>query len=235
MNDLRSHLDPDVLVAYRAGELPPDEEARVQSHLVACRECAELLLDLDALHDPDFGADEEVSVDAVWQGVREEIRKAPAPVIPFRRPSPPRWLQALAAMLAVAVVGLSLWVVSLRRTVDDLSRPELNAPVLDLASGTARGEGSPPPVATVPSGARLFTVILSPAGQRIYKEYRVEIVDAAGRVVWGDRGLTPNAYGSFSLTLPRSALGTGDFRVRLFGRTGNGEERIEEYALRVEP
>lgn len=230
-----SHLDPDTLVAYHVGELPPDEEARVQDHLVACRECAELLLDLDALHNPGFGADEEVSVDAVWQGVREEIRKAPVPIVPFRRPSSPRWLQPLAAVLAAAVVGLSLWVVSLRGQLDDLSRPELNAPVLDLASGTARGEGSPPPVATVPSGARLFTVILSPAGQRTYEEYRVEIADAAGRVVWGDRGLTPNAYGSFSLTLPRSALGTGDFRVRLFGRTGNGEERIEEYALRVEP
>lgn len=235
MSDPMSHPDPDVLAAYHAGELPADEEARVQDHLVACRECAELLLDLDALHDPGFGADEEVSVDAVWQGVREEIRKAPAPVVPFRRPSPPRGLQALAAVLAAAVAGLSLWVVSLRGQLDGLSRPELNAPVLDLASGTARSEGSPPPVATVPSGARLFTVILSPAGQRISPEYRVEIVDAAGQVVWGDRGLTPNAYGSFSLTLPRRTLGAGDFRVRLFGRSGNGEERIEEYALRVEP
>jgi len=234
------HPDPEELAAYHAGELPPAEEERLRDHLVACRECAGLLLDLDGLADPGFGAgtgsdDQEV----VWQRLREEIQ-GKAPVVPLRRPAraAPRWKPALAAALLAATLGLSLWVASLRRTVEDLSRPQLNAPVLDLYSGTARGAGSPPPVFTVPREARFFTVILNPAGQRRYEGYRVEILRPDGGRVWSGEGLERNAFGSFSLTLPRGAIGPGEYRIRLLGRTGrdveSSEETIEEYALRVE-
>jgi hypothetical protein len=239
------HPDPEELAAYHAGELSLAEEERLRDHLVACRECAGLLLDLDGLADPGFGAGAgSEDKDAVWQRLQEETR-APAsivsaPVVPLRRPAPasPRWLPALAAALLVATLGLSLWVATLRRTVEDLSRPQLNAPVLDLYSGTARGEGSPPPVFAVPRETRFFTVILNPAGQRRYDGYRVEILRADGRKVWAGGGLERNAFGSFSLTLPRGALGPGEHRIRLLGRTGRDgkalEEPIEEYALRVE-
>lgn len=243
--DLGSHPEPDELAAYHDGELPPEREARVQDHLSACRECAGLLLDLEGLADPDFGAGSGVSEvtekEALWQRLQEEIQPAPhaAPVVPIRRPaisSPrsPRWLQALAATFLMAAVGLSFWVASLRRTVEELSRPQANAMVLDLYSGTSRAEGSPPPVPSIPRDARLFTVILNPAGHRRYDSYRVEITRAGGGEAWSGGGLQPNPFGSFSLILPRSALAPGDYRVRLFGRTAANEEPIEEYAFRVE-
>lgn len=231
-----SHPAPEKLAAYHAGELSPEEEGRIQDHLALCRECAALLLDLDGLADPDFGAGADLAgKETVWQSLREEISPR-AQVVPLRRPVPssPRWLQALAASLLIATLGLSLWVVSLRRTVAELSAPQENAPVLDLYSGTARGEGSPAPVLTVPSNIRFFTIILNPAGQRRYERYRVEIARAGGEKVWSGQGIEPSPFGSFSLTLPRRAVGPGDYRVRLFGRSGGTEEPIEEYAFRVE-
>jgi hypothetical protein len=248
---MNGHLDPDELAAYHAGELSPEGERRVQDHLVRCRECAALLLDLDGLGDPDFGREEVLpagAADTIWEGVREQIRREAdplAPIIPLeaRRARStalrsPRWLQALAASLLVATLSLSLWVASLQRTVQELSRPQANAPVLDLRSLTARGEGVPPPAVAVPADARLFTVILHPPPLRSQDEYRVEIARAGGGTVWSEGGLRPNRFGSLSLILPRRDLGTGEFRIRLFGTgpesTGQ-EEPLGEYALFVEP
>lgn len=237
-----AHLEADEIAAYHAGELPPGDEARVQDHLAACRECAELLLDLDALGDPRFGAEEDLPEGAeekVWEGIRTEIGTVrPFPAGRPRLSAPPRRLQALAASLLVAVAGLSLWVASLRRTVDELSRPQLDAPVLDLYSTRSRGEADAPPVLTVPADARWFTVILNPSSQHRYDEYRVEIARADGETVWSGGGLHPNVHGSLSLTLSRRLLGAGDFRIRLTGRgpsEGGQGELVEEYALRVEP
>lgn len=236
---LEAHPDPERLAAYHSGQaggLSPEEEARIQDHLALCRECAALLLDLDGLADPGFGAEADPTAkEAVWRSLREEIAPS-AQVVPLRRPvrSSPRWLQALAASLLVATLGLSLWVASLRRTVAELSAPQANAPVLDLYSGTARGEGSPAPVLTVPPDVRFFTVILNPAGQRRYERYRVEIVRAGGEEVWSSQRIEPSPFGSFSLTLPRRAVEPGDYRVRLFGRSGATEELIDDYAFRVE-
>lgn len=235
-----SHPDPERLAAYHAGELPLAEAERLQDHLVACRECSGLLLDLDRLADPLFGAEmipEETKED-LWRRVLDGVRReeAPAaPVVPIRRPSSSlRQFQALAAALLIATVGLSLWVASLRRTVGELSRPQVNAPVLDLYAGTVRGEEDGRPAMSVPAGARVFTVILNAPGRRSHDEYRVEIAREGGAVAWSGEGLEPNLFGSFSVTLSRNLLPPGDYRIRLFGRTGGEEQRIEEYALRVE-
>src|ERR1700704_5490298 len=135
-----THPEPETLAAYHAGELEEVEAQRLQDHLLACRECAALLLDLDGLADPGFGAGSLSSTDQeeLWGRIQGEIGQAGSPVIPFPRPSrsapQPRWLQALAASLLVATMGLSAWVVSLRHTVEALNRPEPNAPVIDLFS-----------------------------------------------------------------------------------------------------
>jgi hypothetical protein len=225
------HPDPDQLVAYHCGDLSAEEEERLRDHLASCAECAGLLLDLDGLADADFGAGSgDDDKEAVWARLRQEI---PSNVVPIQRPalSSPRWLQALAASLLVATIGLSLWVTSLRRTVVELSQPEPNAAVLDLYSSTSRGEGSPPAVFSVPAGVRRFTVILSTAGQRRLEGYRIEILHADGRAVWSGGGFKPNEFGSLSLGLSRRLLRVGEYRIRLLGEGG---EPIEEYALRIE-
>ncbi|HEX4963028.1 MAG TPA: hypothetical protein VF173_19515 [Thermoanaerobaculia bacterium] len=241
------HPDAETLAAYHTRELPPAAEQRIQDHLLLCRECAGLLLDLEELDDPDFGREIEVPAgtgEALWDGLRQEItRKEPAPpaaaVIPFPsrpRPAPPLWISSLVAALVVAVIGLSVWVASLRRTVGELSRPEVNSTVLDLVPrGIGQREGGEVPAAVVPSGSRMVTLILSPARRGDFQDYEAEIARAAGGAVWRERGLRPNDYGSFSLTLPRRALGTGEHRLRLFGIRNGAREVLGEYALRLAP
>lgn len=231
-----THPDADELAAYHEGTLPSAEAKRVQDHLVACRECAMLVADLEGLGDPGFGADEDLPDDAreiVWQKVREEIRRdqpRSGKVLPLprhRNPSP-RWLEALAASLLVATVGLSIWVVNLKRP-----QPQLNARIYDLyPAGSTRGEGEND-LQAVPAEARDVLLILHPPGRSRFEEHGVEIVDAGGREVWrSDRGLVLNSDGSFTLWLPRDYLG---LRLRLVGIDPGGErELVAEYALPVE-
>lgn len=240
-----THPKPETLAAYHAGELPEDEAQRLQEHLLACRECAALLLDLDGLADPGFGAGSLSAADqeALWGRIETEIRKEkpalapPAPVIPLRpasRAPQPRWLQALAAALLAATVGLSAWVASLRHTVETLNRPEPNAPVIDLYSGASRSAGSPQPGAVVPRNFRFFTVILHPPHARSTSRYRVEITRAGGGSVWSRDGVAPDLLGPLPLTLTRSLTGPGEYRIRLFEETGNPKEPLVDYGLRVE-
>ena len=231
------HPDADELVAYHEGTLAPGDAQRIQDHLVACRECAALVADLEGLGDPDFGAGEDLpeeTAELVWKNVRQQIRRdeRPSNVVPFR--AVPRWVQPLAAMLVISTLALSGWVAYLRGQVEDLSSPQLNAPILDLyPAGSTRGES--PAVQTVPPDARLFTVVLNPAGRPAFQEYELQIVDAEGKEIRRDGGLKPNPYGSFSVTLSRDLLGSGDFRVRLVGiDPGGGRQTVEEYALRIE-
>lgn len=228
------HPDPERLAACHAGELSPEEEGRVQDHLALCPECAALLLDLDGLADPGFGAGADLSgKEAVWQRLKEEMAPQ-APVVPFRRPvrSSPRWLQALAASLLVASLGLSFWL-ALERTVTEPSGTPPPA-VLYLDGEATRGEGGLP-LPTVSSDAGVITLILNGAGQRRYERYRFEIVRADGiRAGGGPIERNPDSYDDFKpIAVERREIGPGDYRVRLYGRRGGQEEPVQEYAFRV--
>jgi len=228
-----SHPEPDELAAYHGGELAPERERRIQDHLAACRECAGLLLDLDGLADPDFGAESGLAgKEVVWQSLQEKIgkREVPAPIVPIRRPalSSPRWIQALAASLLVATIGLSLWVASLQGKLKELTAVEANVPPINLYSGTARGEGSPTPSFTVSRKVRFQTFILTPHGPRRNK-YQAVIERSQGEGIW--RGwLEPNEVYSLSLGLSPQALGAGEYRIHLLDEDG---KPIEDYVLHV--
>ncbi|HEY3569491.1 MAG TPA: zf-HC2 domain-containing protein [Thermoanaerobaculia bacterium] len=230
----KPHPKPETLAAYHAGELTEPEERRLQDHLVGCPECAALLLDLDGLSDPGFGAGSLPPADqeALWRNLQAEIREEEplAPIVPLRRrAASPRLLQALAAALLAVTIGLSVWVASLQRKVDELSRPQENALVLDLDAGTARGEEGARPTWVIPKDVRLFTLILSPPEPRSTR-YRVAMERVGGGRVWSGE-LVPNEAGSLSLILPRHGIPPGDYRVRLLGPGG---EPVAEYALRLE-
>lgn len=233
-----SHPEPETLAAYHAGELTADEEQRLQDHLLACRDCSDLLLDLDGLADPGFGAGSLSPADqaALWDRIQGEIRKEETPsasVIPLRRPAlpvaSPRWLQALAASLLIATLGLSTWVVSLQRTLNERAQPQVNAPLAYLFSGTSR---SPRSEISTSVDVPIFDLILQPPKARSTSRYRVEINRAGGGVVWSRDGVAPDPLGLVRLKLTPGMLGPGRYQIRL-AETGKRETLIDGY-LRVE-
>ena len=231
-----SHLEAEEIANYHNGRLSPADERRAQDHLVACRECSELLLDLQNFGDPAFGAGEAIpdrAGEQVWESVRKEIQ-APN-VVPFERPrrvESPRWLKSLAAMLLLSTLALSGWVASLRSRVQELSGPQANTPVVDLYPvSSVRGDGGPaiPGIPPIPPEAERITVILRSPGLPDFPSYGVELQRAGSSMTWVQDGLKP-VYNSFSLSLPRSWI--EDTRIRLVGIGLNGERRIiGEYAL----
>ena len=105
-----NHPAPDELVAYRAGDLTPEEDDRIKEHLTQCRDCARLLLDLAEFEQlttpPEELGPVDVRSEASWQRLRSRLREGdePAmepPVLRHRRapvclsggglPSPGRW------------------------------------------------------------------------------------------------------------------------------------------------
>lgn len=244
-----SHPEPETLAAYHAGELTADEEQRLQDHLLSCRECSDLLLDLDGLADPGFGAGSLAPADqeALWGRIQGEIGKEPeekplAPVVPLHRPSPtsgsPRWLQALAAALLVATVGLSAWVASLQRTVSELSQAQPNPSVIQLSPATTRsGRGSRGEGIATDDSRRLILVLYLPGPPARATPYRAEIVRQDGGKVLEIQGLVfKEKLDGVTLELSRDELAPGDYRLLLFGSTGQGapEKPIAEYRLPVE-
>jgi hypothetical protein len=220
-----SHPEPETLAAYHAGELTADEERRLQEHLLACRECSGLLLDLDGLADPGFGAGSLTAADqeALWSRIQGEIKKEEtpsAPVVPLRRPAipvaSPRWLQALAAALLIATVGLSGWVASLQRTLNERSQAY-------LFSGTSR---SPRPEISTSVDTPIFDLILQPPKARSTNRYRVEITRAGGEIVWRRDGIAPDPLGLVRLKLTPAMLGPGRYQIRL-AETGKREILID--------
>lgn len=139
--NLGPHLEPEQLLAYRAGELPEAAVESIRDHLALCPDCAQLFLDLIDFESSDepSGSGEtipEEDVETAWEEARERLvregRLAEAPqevlvspprsvLIPFeagRRTGDyagtvQHLRLALAASLA-ACLALSVWVVTIR-------------------------------------------------------------------------------------------------------------------------
>jgi hypothetical protein len=236
----RAHPDPDALAAYHAGELPPREESAIQDHLAACRDCAALLLDLEGLGDPEFGAGSGLAQkEEVWRRLRDDVPLREAggavspTVVPFRRrtlATAPRWLQTLAAALLLATLGQAVWLASLRHRLDEATQPR-PAQVVPISSRAVRGEGSGPIARSVRSTETLILVIPIPLSSRSSR-YRVVIAGSRGEELWRVAGLSPGPGGTLlPVVVPARALAPGEHRIRVLGEGG---ELIADQPLHVE-
>lgn len=245
------HPDFDELVAYRGGELPDDDRRRLQDHLVTCRDCLELMLELDAFLRPETEPEErtaaagaaDFATAAGWRALRSRLPSGEAGPAEGARsgPRPRRWVAALAASLAVAVIVLALFALQLHRDVTaldrqlaELSRPQPGAAIVDLYPvSAARGEGEAAPVAELPAATGYATLVVNLPEGAGEASYEVEIVDPEGRILWSGSGFEASRFGTLRLGLPDGFLAPGEHALRLYA--GDGEERhwIETYPLRV--
>ncbi len=213
--DPEEHPSPEQLSAYQAGELTPEEDARIQDHLAVCGHCTELLLDLEELLEPAVTAAAEPAADfeaaADWKRLREgrggravkpEPLRANMPGRDYRIVRSLRTYKALAAVLAAMVVGLS-WH-ALRRE----GQLEILPPQKTIHFATTRGSGQTgkPLEIHLPFGLGFST-------SADYPEYRVQILASDGRARYSAD--TPLSQGI--IPLKTGALSPGTYKVQLSG------------------
>ena len=138
----------------------------------------------------------------------------------------------LAALFALAALGLGAWAIQQQREIGRLQREadQLSAPIFGVSTAEVvlgrENRGSE--VLEIPPAAShvLLVLVLDPSIEA--REGRFEISGAAGRIVWS-RPSVDLAAGEFKLILRRELLPDGEYRVRLAGATGKtlSEKAVE--------
>ncbi len=237
LNPTPANLHPSVetWIDYYASGVSAEEGERLQRHLTRCRQCLDLVLDLDAFAEPapprTTAADFEQA--AVWRAVKGAFEPG---TIAWAR----RWPAAavVAASVLFAAIGLSAWNerstrVELESQVAELTRPRPNMVIEDLRPG-ARERGSSGVETTVDLSADAGTIalILNLEDDVDFPGYEIRVFDTTGEV---ERvpGMELSDVGNFSLALPAGALAAGSYELRLFGLGRDREQHIETYPIRL--
>jgi hypothetical protein len=123
-------------------------------------------------------------------------------------------------------------IAELRRSVDDLSQPQVNVPITDLEQQADRG-GDGATTVTAPVGANIFTLILHVADGPSFPDYALEVIDGRGQRLMCAGSLLKSQLNTFTMALPRRLLPAGQYRLKLYGlRPGHGEV-VAEYQMRL--
>jgi putative zinc finger protein len=225
------HPSPDQWIAYHRGELPAEEEARLQEHLARCRDCFDLAEGAAAFAQPDAepNAGQEVETAALWHLLRPQLGSSGDNVRAIsagarRPPWGSRLPSLLAASFFVALVGLTAWSLHQRSALEALRAPRPNAPIFDVAAverDATRRE------LTMPTGPRML--VLHPAED--LPVYRLAIRDAAtGRDLGSYELRLDKDLAALTLYLPEG-LPPGRYRMELSG--GQPSRLLETRLLRV--
>lgn len=145
----------------------------------------------------------------------------------------------LAALFALAALGLGVWAIQQQREIGRLHREAdlLSAPIFGASTAEVvlGGENRGGEVLEIPPGAShvLLVLVLDPSID--VREGRFEIADATGRIVWS-RPPVSLAAGEFKLVIRRGLLPDGEYRVRLVGAAGKTlSEKAVEIRTALDP
>ena len=119
----------------------------------------------------------------------------------------------------------------------EVRKPELNAPIYDLyARDFSQRSGNKSEVNRVklPSMAKSMVLILNGAGLASSSSYEIEILNNNDQVIWRAKGLEKGHLGNFTLTIDRSFLGKGTYRLKLYGQAGQSPRPLAEYVMQIE-
>jgi hypothetical protein len=110
--------------------------------------------------------------------------------------------------------------------------PLVNTPVFLLAM--VRSEGEPAAVIDLGKIGRVLTLAVDPGASAAFETYRATITDSAGRRVFRQDGLKPNALETVMITFPATFFSPGDHRLTLEGLRPDGTAaEIGGYPFRV--
>lgn len=228
------HPSSDQWIAYHRGELADGEEARLQEHLVRCRDCFDLAEAAAAFAQPDEepGAGQEAETAAVWRLLQPQLGPPPQNVREIsagpRRPpsSRSRLPTTLAATFFVALVGLTAWSLRQQSALEALRAPKPNAAIFDFSVGE-RLPTSAEKILSASTGMLVF----HPAEE--LPVYRLALYDAETGGELGSYELRPDEDLALTLQLP-AGLRPGRYRLELSdGSGGQAGKVLETHLLRV--
>jgi hypothetical protein len=211
-------------LAYTRGELSPDEEARIRQRLLAYPELVRTLTapfpePAESDH-PDYLSDHEFA--RHWSALQKR-RRQPDRALRFWRA-----FGAIAAAVAV-VFGALLW-----RAQTELKKPQAAWQQHELYSDSLRGIGGQINTLTPNGEPYLLVPMLGP--DVTADKLRAEIVEAgpnSSRPVWSSEAVPRTPDGSFVILVPRDSLKPGTYKLVVYGITGERQEPLNSYTLRV--
>jgi hypothetical protein len=173
--------------------------------------------------------------------LEQQLAESRATVAPA--PSPPPEDTAARERLA----EMSAQVETLRRQTDEMrdqltkiasagdtgpaqSTARVNVWVDDLRPTGDVVRGGPGEVKELPAGVSAVAM-LQPTHQENHKNHRIEVVDAAGKVVWKAEELHRSSADDFAVLLP--ALKPGSYTIKLSAMEGPKRVELESYAIRA--
>lgn len=240
----RGHPAAEKLSAYQANELSPKENDAIQEHVASCRLCAERLLDLqrflDFVPDPSRAGVVDLEAAGEWAKLRERIEmeqtKSLAPTVTAIGQSrgilgSPKTAYGLAAVLALALVGLSAYTLRLRQ---ELRGPEMNSRAVYLPSLTmARGlEDQVETIELAPQEEARVTFSLEAPRRPPFPKFRLELRDAQGGLIVARDDLN-RQDDSFVFTLPTEGLREGRYSIEVRGLRGDDLPLVGRYEFRI--
>jgi hypothetical protein len=226
-----SHPSPEQLIAYHEGRLSCEETEPLQDHLASCRECCNLVLDLDFFCSEASTDLPDSVITADWEALREGIGGESFPSArsaPFRPRSWPRQLRVawtLAAALALVSLGLGLRVGSLEK----FARPTAQIAILDLPAFVTRDVE--PSGQKIPAQAKRVVLLFHLEDAQRFSRYGLRLLDSNGAELFKLSDLGPDRDSSLTVEMPRSWFPQGSSRFVLSGPHG---ELIKEYWVESE-
>lgn len=243
------HPDPDELVAYQAGGMAVEEADRIQEHLTQCRDCARLLLDLADFEQLALPPEELGPVDAraeaSWQRLRNRLREEEEPTAePYvlqrrRRLMAPTWRRpalpwALAAGLALCVVGLGMRTGILEQRLADLSRPRVPSTILLESEDDGSRGGGDETLLRAGEPVRYELLLAGGSKSPAYSLYSIRMVAVSGHADPVPVGRQPADQGFLHVYLA-SAPAAGAYVFEVSGIEGGREVPVGRYPFEILP
>ncbi len=127
---------------------------------------------------------------------------------------------------------------TLQKEMDEIAKPQIDAPVVELDSSKLPPPTDPTKEAVtsidVPLSAAMFTVILHKPADKVYLTYLIELLDTKRtKPLWsGTKKAAPEPM-KIGLSLVRRSYPSGKYRIRLSGVDGKKKEVLETFNLEV--
>lgn len=119
--------------------------------------------------------------------------------------------------------------------VDD-SLVAVNTPIFDVfpADSAVRSGEQAKNNFVIPNAAKNVVLILNAAGRADFSVNQIALIDNSGKTIWRGGGLRKDAGGNFTVTVSKSILKAGDYRLKISGAGEPAAQTVAEYAITVE-